>query len=118
MGWFREGGGTYALVWGKWRKIASVFVGLSLRVLEVSQWCGIDAGGKSVGVMSGGVCEVEVELKVIGVGMKGNVWVEGKYLEHGDEVNVKKERTKNITLGNTMGDREGGDECELILTVE
>ena len=67
--------------------------------------------------MSGGVCAVEVELKVIGVGMKGNVWVVGKYLEHGEEVNVKKDRTKNRTLGNTMGDRAGG-ECELILMVE
>ena len=58
--------------------------------------------------MNGGVDTVEVELKVIGVGMKGNVWVVGKYLEHGEEVNVKNERTKNITLGNTMGDRAGG----------
>ena len=68
----------------------------------------VDAGGESVGVMSGGVGAVEVELKVIGVGMKGNVWVVGKDLEHGEEVNVKKERTKNRTLGNTMGDRSGG----------
>ena len=35
---------------------------------------GVDARGESVGGMSGGVDAVEVELKVIGVGMKGNVW--------------------------------------------
>ena len=79
---------------------------------------GVDAGGESVGVMCGRVGEVEVELKVIGVGMKGNIRVVGKDLEHGEDVNLKKERTKNITLGNTIGDRAGGDECELILTVE
>ena len=79
---------------------------------------GVDAGGESVGGISGGVSSVEVELNVIGVGMKGHLWIVGKDLEHGEEVNVKKERTKNITLGNTMGDRAGGDECELILTVE
>ena len=65
-----------------------------------------------------GVGAVEVELKVIGIGMKGTVWVVGKDLEHGEEVNVKKERTKNGTLGNTMGARTGGDEFELFLTVE
>ena len=65
---------------------------------------GVDAGGESVGGMSGGVGSVEVELKVIGVGIKGNIWVVGKDLEHGEEVNVKKERTKNRILGNTMGD--------------
>ena len=41
-----------------------------------------------------------------------------KDLEHGEEVNVKKERTKNRTMSNTMGDIAGGVECELILTVE
>ena len=41
---------------------------------------GVDEGGESVGDMSGVVGAVEVELKVIGVGMKGNVWVVGKYL--------------------------------------
>ena len=66
--------------------------------------------------MSGGVGAVEVELKVIGVGMEGHFWVDGKDLEHGDEVNVKKKRTMIRTLGNTMGDRVRGDECELILT--
>ena len=69
-------------------------------------------------ILNGGVGAVEVELKVIGVGMKGNFRVVGKYLEHGEEVNVKKERTNNRTLGNTIGDRTGGDECELILTIE
>ena len=68
--------------------------------------------------MSGGVGAIKLEFKVIGVGMKGNVWVFGKYLEHGEEVNLKKERTKYGNLGNTMGDRDGGNECELILTVE
>ena len=57
--------------------------------------------------MSGGVGAVKVELKVIGVGMKGNVWVDSQDLEHGEEINVKKERTKNRTMGNTMGDRAG-----------
>ena len=51
---------------------------------------------------------VHVELKVIGVGMKGNVWVVGKDLEQGEEVNVKTERTNNRILGNTMGDKSGG----------
>ena len=64
--------------------------------------------------MSGGVGYVEVELKGIVVGMKGHFWVVGKDLEHGEEVHVKKERTKNRTLGNTMGDisGKGGDEHE------
>ena len=57
--------------------------------------------------MSGGVGAVDVELKVVGLCMKINVWVVGKDFEHGEEVNVKKERTKNRILGNTMGDRAG-----------
>ena len=44
---------------------------------------GVDAGGESVGDMSGGVGAVEEKLKVIGVCMKGHVWVVGKDLEHG-----------------------------------
>ena len=75
---------------------------------------GVDAGGESVGGMSGGVGAVEVELKVIGVGLKGHFWVVCKDLEHREEVNVKKERTKN----GTPWVIERGDECELILTVE
>ena len=69
---------------------------------------GIDAGGESVMGMIGGVGAVEVKLKVLGLGMKGHFWVVGKDLEHGEEVNVKKERTKKRTLGNTMGDIAGG----------
>ena len=57
--------------------------------------------------MSGGIGAVDEELKVIGVCMKRNVWVVGKDLEHGEEINVKKYRTKNSTLGNIMGDRAG-----------
>ena len=63
---------------------------------------------QEVGGMSGGVDVVEVELKVIGVDMKGNVWVVCKDLEHGEEVNVNKERIENRTMGNIMSDRVGG----------
>ena len=63
----------------------------------------MDAEGKSVGGMSGGIGAVEVELKVIGLGKKGHFWVFGKDLEHEEEVHIIKERTKNRTLGNTMG---------------
>ena len=75
---------------------------------------GVDAGEESVGGMIGRVGAVEV----IGVGMKVNFWVVGKDLEHWEEVNVKKEITKNRTLRNTMGDGAGGDECDFIVTVE
>ena len=74
---------------------------------------GVDVGGESVGGMSEGFGAVEVELKVIGIGMQGNVWVVGKDLEHGEEVNVKMVRTKNITMGNTMGVRAGGGEMRV-----
>ena len=50
---------------------------------------GVDAVGETVGGMSGVVGAVEVECKVIGVGMKGHFWVVGKDLERGDEVHFK-----------------------------
>ena len=113
------------VVQGGWRNVwvsgedSFGFGGVKFKgVISKTLVYGVDARGESVRGMSGGVGSVKVDLKVIGVSMKGNICVVGKYLEHGEEVKVKKERSKNITLGNTMGDRVGGDECELILTVE
>ena len=79
---------------------------------------GVDAEGESVGGMSGGVDAVDVELKVIGVGMKGNVRVVCNDLEHGEEINLKRRRLRIELWGITWVIERGVVECELILTVE
>ena len=58
----------------------------------------VDAGGESVGGMSGGVGAVEIELNVFSVGMKGNACIVGIHVEHREEVHIKKERTKIIII--------------------